>query len=89
MKFSRGKGIQRGVIISLREKRRRVIGDRTRLQQVFWNLLNNASKFTPKGGEVRIQSRSKANRIATIVSDNGIGIDPDTLPHLQFAYSGK
>jgi two-component system CheB/CheR fusion protein len=68
------------LIISLRAKRHTVTGDRTRLQQVFWNLLKNASKFTPKGGEIRIHSRNRANRIAAIVSDNGIGIDPDSLP---------
>ena len=68
------------LIISLRAKRRTVMGDRTRLQQVFWNLLKNASKFTPRGGELRIQSQSKGNRIATIVSDNGMGIDPQALP---------
>jgi two-component system, chemotaxis family, CheB/CheR fusion protein len=68
------------LIISLRAMRHTVTGDRTRLQQVFWNLLKNASKFTPKGGEIRIHSRNRANRIAAIVSDNGIGIDPDSLP---------
>ena len=68
------------LIISLRAKRHTVTGDRTRLQQVFWNLLKNASKFTPKGGEIRIQSRNKAKRIVAIFSDNGIGIDPQTLP---------
>jgi two-component system CheB/CheR fusion protein len=68
------------LIILLRAKRHTVIGDRTRLQQVFWNLLKNASKFTPKGGEIRIQSRNKANYFAAIVSDNGMGIDPQTLP---------
>jgi two-component system, chemotaxis family, CheB/CheR fusion protein len=73
-----GKG-QR-LILSLNAKRHTVTGDRTRLQQVFWNLLKNASKFTPKGGEIRIQSRNRGNRIAAIVSDNGIGIDSGALP---------
>ena len=68
------------LIISLRAKEHRVTGDRTRLQQVFWNILKNASKFTPKGGEIRIQSRNKAKRVVAIFSDNGIGIDPQTLP---------
>jgi two-component system, chemotaxis family, CheB/CheR fusion protein len=68
------------LIIALRARRHTVIGDRTRLQQVFWNLLKNASKFTPKGGEIRIQSRNRANHIAAIVSDNGMGIDPKSLP---------
>jgi PAS domain S-box-containing protein len=66
--------------VSLHAKRHTVTGDRTRLQQVFWNLLKNASKFTPKGGEIRVESRDSADRIATLVSDNGIGIEPDALP---------
>jgi two-component system, chemotaxis family, CheB/CheR fusion protein len=68
------------LVISLNAKRNEVTGDRTRLQQVFWNLLKNASKFTPEGGEIRIESRNENNRIAAVVSDQGIGIEPDALP---------
>jgi two-component system CheB/CheR fusion protein len=67
------------LIVSLHAKHHNVSGDRTRLQQVFWNLLKNASKFTAKGGEIRIQSRNKGKRFAAIVSDNGIGIDSAAL----------
>jgi two-component system, chemotaxis family, CheB/CheR fusion protein len=68
------------LVISLNAKRNEVTGDWTRLQQVFWNLLKNASKFTPVGGEIRVESRNDNNRIAAVVSDQGIGIEPDALP---------
>ena len=51
----------------------RLQGDCHRLQQVFWNLLKNASKFTPEGGEIRIASRNEPGRIVVEVTDTGIG----------------
>ncbi len=51
-------------------------GDFGRLQQVFWNLLKNASKFTPEGGAVRVVSRNEPGRIIVEVSDTGIGFEP-------------
>jgi two-component system CheB/CheR fusion protein len=82
IEVSRGdiEGRQQKLAVSLRAKRHTVTGDRTRLQQVFWNLLKNASKFTPKGGKIRVVSRDNGDRIAAIFSDNGIGIEPDALP---------
>ncbi|MDB6136163.1 MAG: signal transduction histidine kinase with CheB and CheR [Verrucomicrobiales bacterium] len=52
-------------------------GDFRRLQQVVWNLLKNASKFTPRGGEIEISSRNEPGRIVVDVRDNGIGFEPD------------
>jgi len=50
------------------------------LQQVFWNLLKNAAKFTPAGGRVTIRSHNPApDRIAIEIADNGIGIEPESL----------
>jgi signal transduction histidine kinase len=59
-----------------------VLGDGRRLQQVVWNLLNNAIKFTPKGGhiDVVLDRTDRAARIS--VSDTGIGIPPDVLPRI-------
>jgi PAS domain S-box-containing protein len=60
----------------------RVRGDAMRLQQVFWNLLGNAVKFTPRDGRVTVSARVE-NAIALIdVTDNGVGIDPGFLPHV-------
>jgi signal transduction histidine kinase/ActR/RegA family two-component response regulator len=55
-------------------------GDPERLQQVFWNLLTNAIKFTPKGGRVQVIVRRVNSHVEITVSDTGKGIDPDFLP---------
>jgi signal transduction histidine kinase len=57
-----------------------VQGDPNRLQQVTWNLLTNAVKFTPSGGTVRVVLRREASRVELRVEDTGIGIDPEFLP---------
>lgn len=60
-----------------------VWGDSTRLQQIVWNLLTNAAKFTPEEGKVTIQAQSEEAKMVRItVSDTGIGIDPEFLPHV-------
>jgi CheY-like chemotaxis protein len=61
---------------------REVDGDPGRLQQVIWNLLANAVKFTPKGRTVRVELRDLGGRVAIEVSDEGIGIEPEFLPHI-------
>lgn len=58
-----------------------VESDLVRLQQVFWNLLNNSIKFTSPGGTVSITCRpEKSSHVIVEVSDNGIGIEPGALP---------
>lgn len=57
-------------------------GDAKRLQQVLWNLLANAVKFTPKGGRVALQVRRAGSCIEMTVSDSGQGIEAEFLPHL-------
>jgi PAS domain S-box-containing protein len=59
-----------------------VPGDPTRLQQVVWNLLTNAIKFTNPGGRVRVAVRRTATGIALTVSDTGRGIASEFLPHV-------
>ena len=59
----------------------RLSGDPDRLQQVFWNLLSNALKFTPRGGRVRVEARSLAGRVEVSVADSGRGIPAEFLPH--------
>ncbi|HEX7177481.1 MAG TPA: ATP-binding protein [Pyrinomonadaceae bacterium] len=57
-----------------------VLGDPARLQQVVWNLLANAVKFTPAGGRVRVSVRAEAAHARLRVEDTGVGIRPDFLP---------
>ena len=59
-----------------------VWGDPDRLQQVVWNLLSNAIKFTPHGGTVEVRLARQDGQAAIVVTDTGIGIRPDFLPHL-------
>jgi CheY-like chemotaxis protein/two-component sensor histidine kinase len=59
-----------------------VDGDRTRLVQVFWNLLNNAVKFSPEGGRVRVRVGRKGGAARVEVEDEGDGIAPEFLPHV-------
>src|SRR5207237_10835351 len=57
--------------------------DSRRLQQIIWNLLSNAVRFTPAGGHVEVTARTAdPGFIEIIVSDSGCGIDPDFLPHV-------
>jgi CheY-like chemotaxis protein len=61
--------------------------DPARIQQVFWNLLNNAIKFTPEHGCITIETRNREpNRIEISVADTGIGIEADVIPRLFDAF---
>jgi CheY-like chemotaxis protein len=57
-------------------------GDSDRLQQIFWNLLTNAIKFTPKGGELHVELRRVESDLELIVRDTGVGIAREFLPHV-------
>jgi len=57
-------------------------GDSDRLQQIVWNLLTNAIKFTSKGGEIRITLRRFDSDLLLVVQDTGMGINPEFLPHI-------
>jgi signal transduction histidine kinase/CheY-like chemotaxis protein len=59
-----------------------VLGDSTRLQQIFWNLFSNAVKFTPNGGRVLVDANTAGSRVTVGVSDTGIGIKPELLPFI-------
>jgi PAS domain S-box-containing protein len=64
-----------------------VEGDAARLQQVLWNLINNALKFTPEDGRIDISSSNPApGKFAIDVADSGIGIEPGAMPRLFAAF---
>ena len=59
-----------------------VDGDARRLQQIVWNLVDNAVKFTPDGGEVRLDLQGAGDWVDLSVTDTGEGIAPEFLPHV-------
>jgi CheY-like chemotaxis protein len=59
-----------------------VLGDRTRLVQILSNILNNAAKYTPPGGQITLRVSAPGDQVVVCVSDNGIGIEPDVLPYI-------
>ena len=60
----------------------RVSADTDRLQQVLWNLLANAVKFTASGGRVVASTRRTSDSVEIVVADTGQGIRPDVLPFI-------
>ena len=66
-----------------------VRGDGLRLQQIIWNVLSNALKFTPKGGHVRVSSRCLQSQMEISVTDTGIGIPAEYLPQVFDRFSQK
>lgn len=64
-----------------------VLGDSNRLQQVFWNLLRNAIKFTPEGGAIKVRTCNESEKwILVEVTDTGIGIEPHRLSSIFTAF---
>ena len=59
-----------------------ILGDADRLQQIVWNLLTNAVKFTPKGGRIQVQVQRSDAHVEVVVTDTGIGIKKEFLPHV-------
>jgi PAS domain S-box-containing protein len=66
-----------------------VFGDDVRLQQIFWNVLKNAVKFTPAGGKIDIETRAPVSdgKIIVQITDTGIGLTPTEIHHIFNAFS--
>jgi PAS domain S-box-containing protein len=65
----------------------RIRGDLTRLVQVFSNLLNNAAKYTPPGGQISVTANASGGHVELRVQDNGVGIAPQLLPRVFDLFS--
>jgi CheY-like chemotaxis protein len=74
------------VALDLQAPNHRVEGDSARLLQAFWNLLQNAVKFTPAGGDITVRTHGDSRRLQVEIADNGIGIEPDALPLIFEAF---
>jgi signal transduction histidine kinase/ActR/RegA family two-component response regulator len=61
--------------------------DPVRLSQVFANLLNNAAKYTDEGGRIRLVAEKRRNEVVVSITDTGIGIAPELLPHVFDIFS--
>src|SRR5215472_10449472 len=74
-------------VVALTASRHELIADAPRLQQVFWNLLRNACKFTPENGTISVRSYNPSpTRITIEISDNGIGIEPQFVGRVFNAF---
>jgi PAS domain S-box-containing protein len=62
-------------------------GDKNRIQQIFWNLLLNAVKFTPATGQIQVRLTQHHQMVKFQVQDTGIGISPEFLPHVFDRFS--
>jgi PAS domain S-box-containing protein len=64
-----------------------ITGDPNRLQQIVWNLVSNAIKFTPRGGRVAVLLRRSGSSVEIVVEDTGQGIKSEFIPHLFLRFS--
>ena len=88
VEICRGEAAEKGleIVAGLEARDHHVNADAARFQQVLWNLIKNAVKFTPPGGTVTIRTRDEGDRIVIDVTDTGIGIEPAHLPTIFNAF---
>jgi signal transduction histidine kinase len=70
------------IVVDFPEDFPSVSGDETRLEQVLSNLVSNAIKYSPQGGEIRIHGQIRSAQVIVCVSDEGPGVAPDDIPHI-------
>lgn len=75
-------GQDKGITLSMDTVQGNILGDRARVRQVLLILLDNALRFTPTNGTIRISAQPSGKFIEVVVADNGPGIPPEHLPHL-------
>lgn len=75
---------EKGIVIEVGEggEEAKVIGDSSRIQQILWNILTNAIKFTHRGGDIRVFTAVNQDRVDITVRDTGVGISAEFLPHV-------
>jgi two-component system CheB/CheR fusion protein len=74
------------VSIDMKATNAYVLADSSRMTQVFWNLLQNACKFTPEGGKIDISLHNESCALIIEISDTGIGISPENMPRIFNAF---
>lgn len=81
----RERAIREGLTLQcvLQEELPPVLGDRARLRQVFANVLDNAIKYSEDEGIIRVEAASISEGVQVVISDNGIGINPQDLPNVK------
>jgi signal transduction histidine kinase len=70
------------IVVDFSENFPVILGDEDRLRQVFSNLISNAIKYSPAGGEIRITGRVRTDQVILCVQDQGPGIAVDDIPHV-------
>jgi len=76
-----------GLDLKLNADEYTVFADAVRVQQIFWNLLNNAVKFTPKGGQITIETSTRQNWLIIRIADTGMGMTPEEVSRIFNAFS--
>ena len=70
------------ILIQFPEDFPTIVGDENRLEQVFYNLLENAVKYSPDGGDIRVSGQIRSKQIIVCIQDQGTGISGDDIPHV-------
>jgi PAS domain S-box-containing protein len=73
---------QHNIILQFPEEFPEIIGDQQRLEQVFYNLISNAIKYSPEGGDIIISGQIRSEQIIVCIQDQGTGISQEDAPHI-------